>query len=294
MKNQQNRSLMKKLPILVLGLAIFLIIISGGYFYYRYETKIIRQEQYSDLKTIADLKINQILEWREERLADAKVISEGSFIRQNFQRWLISQDSTLEKYLLERFSLLRYNHKYENVFVVSAGGKLLLDLNANLKHIDSETIDYCNKALQNKKAFLSDFYFSPAHDTIHFDVFAPILSDNNVPVAVLVLRVNPYDYLYPLIQSWPTSSKSAETLIIRRDGDSMLYVNELRHISNTALGSKDSINSIKVPAVQAVLGHVGIYEGTDYRGVSVLADIRPVPRNSMVHGCQGRSKRDFL
>ena len=85
MKNQQNRSLMKKQPMLVLSLAIFILIISGGYFYYRYETKIIRQEQYSDLKTIADLKINQILEWREERLADAKVISEGSFIRQNFQ-----------------------------------------------------------------------------------------------------------------------------------------------------------------------------------------------------------------
>jgi hypothetical protein len=234
MKNQQNKPLMKKQPMLVLSLALFILIISGGYFYFRYEKKIIRQEQYSNLKSIADLKIDQITKWREERLADAKVIAEGSFIRQNFQRWLLSKDSTLEKDLLERFSLLRYNYKYEDVFVVSAGGNLLLDLNASLKHIDSETIDYCKKALQDKKAFLSDFYFSPARDTIHFDVFAPVLNDRNVPVAVLVLRVNPYDYLYPLIQSWPTSSKSAETLIIRRDGDSILYENDLRHISNTA------------------------------------------------------------
>jgi PAS domain S-box-containing protein len=277
MRNQQNNPLIKKQPLLVLSLAIFIVIISGGYFYYRYETKIIRQEQYSDLKTIADVKINQILEWREDRLADAQVISESSFIRLNFQRWLISKDSTLEKNLLERFSLLRYNYKYENVFVVSAGGKLLLDLNASIRHIDSETIDYCNKALQGKKAFLSDFYFSPAHDTIHFDVFAPILSDRNVPVAVLVLHVNPYDYLYPLIQSWPTSSKSAETLIIRRDGDSILYENELRHISNTALKLRIPLTSIEVPAVQAVLGQEGIFEGSDYRGVKVLADIRPVP-----------------
>jgi PAS domain S-box-containing protein len=268
---------MRKQPMLVLSLAIFILIISVAYFYYRYETKIIRQEQYSDLKTIADLKINQILEWREERLADAQVISEGSFIRQNFHRWLISQDSTLEKNLLERFSLLRYNYKYEDVFVVSAGGKLLLDLNANLKHIDSETIIYCNKALQEKRAFLSDFYFSPAHDTIHFDVFAPILNDKNVPVAVLVLRVNPDDYLYPLIQSWPISSKSAETLIIRKDGDSILYENELRHLSNTALRLRIPLTRIKVPSVQAVLGHTGIFEGFDYRGVSVLAEMRPVP-----------------
>ncbi|OFX41167.1 MAG: hypothetical protein A2X03_02235 [Bacteroidetes bacterium GWA2_40_15] len=277
MKNQQIQSLMKKQPMLVLSLAIFILIISGGYFYYRYETKIIRQEQYSDLKTIADLKINQILDWREERLADAHVIAESPFIRHNFQRWLLSKDSTLEKDLLERFSLLRYNYKYEDVFVVSAGGKLLLDLNANLKHIDSVTIDYCNKALQDKKAFLSDFYFSPAHDTIHFDVFAPILNDKNVPVAVLVLHVNPDDYLYPLIQSWPTSSKSAETLIVRKEGDSILYVNELRHLTNTALRLRIPITNIEIPAVQAVLGQTGIFEGIDYRGIRVLADMHPVP-----------------
>ncbi|MCU0474284.1 MAG: PAS domain S-box protein [Bacteroidales bacterium] len=268
---------MRKQPMLALSLALFILIISGGYFYYRYEKKIIRNEQYSDLKTIADLKVNQILGWREDRLADAHVIAESPFIRQNFQRWLLSKDSTLGKDLLDRFSLLRYNYKYENVIIVSAGGKLLLGLNTNLKHIDSETIDYCNKALQDKKAFLSDFYFSPAHDTIHIDVFAPILNDRNAAVAVLVLRVNPYGFLYPLIQSWPTSSKSAETLIIRRDGDSILYENELRHISNTALKLRIPLTRTNVPAVQAVLGHVGIYEGLDYRGVSVLADIRPVP-----------------
>ena len=277
MKNQQNKPLMNKQPMLVLSLAISILIISSGYFYYRYEKKIIRKEQYSNLKTIADLKIDQITKWREDRLADANVITEGSFIRQNFQRWLLSQDSTLEKNLLERFSLLRYYYKYEDVFVVSAVGKLLLGLNTNLKHIDSETLDFCRKALQDKKAFLSDFYFSPAHDTIHFDVFGPILNDRNVEVAVFVLRINPYDYLYPLIQSWPTSSKSAETLIVRRDGDSILYENDLRHISNTALKLRIPLTHTEVPAVQAVLGHTGIIEGLDYRGVRVLADMRPVP-----------------
>ena len=277
MKKQQIKPLLKKQPVLVLSFAVFVLIISGGYFYYRYEKKIIRQEQYSNLKTIADLKINQILDWRTDRLADAQVISEGSFIRLNFQKWLLSQDSVLEKNLLERFSLLRYNYKYEDVFVVSAGGKLLLDLNANLKHNDSETLDYCKKALQDKKAFLSDFYFSPTHDTIHIDVFAPIINDKNVAVAVLVLRVNPNDYLYPLIQSWPIFSKSAGTLIIRRDGDSILYLNELRHISNAALKLRIPLTRTEVPAVQAAIGHIGIYEGIDYRGIKVLADIRPVP-----------------
>ena len=277
MKNQQNKPLLRKLPMLVLNLAVFILIISGGYFYYRFEKKIIRQEQYSNLKTIADLKIHQITNWREERLADANVIAENPFIRRNFQGWLLSQDSTVAKDILEQFAILRYNYKYENVIIVSDEGKLLLGLNSNHKHVDSETIEYCKKVLQDKKAFISDFYFSPAHDTIHFDIFAPILNVRNVAVAVLVLRVNPYDYLYPLIQSWPTTSKSAETLIIRKEGDSILYENELRHISNTALKLRIPLTSIKVTGVQAVLGKTGIFEGLDYRGVRVLANIRPVP-----------------
>jgi len=276
MKNQQNRPLLRKQPIFMLSLAVFILIISGGYFYYRNAEKTIRQEKHNYLKTIADLKTSQIVNWREERLADADVFIE-TFIRQTFQQWLYSQDSTLKNELLDRFSLLRYYYKYEDVSIVSSEGILLFGLDTNLKYIDSEISDNCKKALLEKKTFLGDLYFCPAHDTVHLDVFAPILNNKNVPVAVLVLRVNPFDFLYPLFQSWPTPSKSAETFIIRKEGDSILYVNELRHISNTALKLRIPLTSIEVPAVQAALGSTGIIEGPDYRGVRVLADMRQVP-----------------
>ena len=275
MKGQQKVSLMKRQQMLLLSLVIFVLIVSSGYFYYQYEKYAIRREKYSELKTIADLKIDQIVHWREERLADAHVFSESPFIRHALQRWLLSKDNTLEKDLLERLSLI--NYKYEDVFIVSAEGKILLSIDTTHHHIDSVTIDFCNKALRDRITFFSDLYFCPTHNTIHFDIIAPISNNKNIPVAVLVLRVNPYDYLYPLIQSWPTSSKSAETLVIRKDGDSVLYVNELRHISNTALKLRIPLTSIETPAVQAVLGQVGICEGIDYRGVNVLADRRPIP-----------------
>src|SRR4030042_2294943 len=140
MKNQQKYPLMKRQQWLLLSLAVFILIISGGYFYYQYEENSIRQEKYGDLKTIADLKINQITQWRGERLADAHVFAESPFIRQNFQRWLLSKDNTIEKDLLKRFSLMRYHYKYEDVFIVSAEGKLLLGLDTTLNHIDSVTI----------------------------------------------------------------------------------------------------------------------------------------------------------
>jgi len=45
---------------------------------------------------------------------------------------------------------------------------------------------------------------------------------------------------FPLIQSWPTPSKSSETLLIRKEGDSVIFLNELRHRYNTSLNLQAS------------------------------------------------------
>ena len=46
--------------------------------------------------------------------------------------------------------------------------------------------------------------------------------------AIVALRIDPEIYLYPLINRWPTPSPTAETLLVRRDEEEVLYLNELR------------------------------------------------------------------
>jgi len=105
MKRQQKSLLGKRQSLLMLSLAIliFILILSGGYLYYRYEKNAIRQEKYTDLKMISELKAQQIVSWREERLANAQVIAESPFFRQKSLDWLLSKDKTIEKELLQRF-----------------------------------------------------------------------------------------------------------------------------------------------------------------------------------------------
>jgi PAS domain S-box-containing protein len=64
---------------------------------------------------------------------------------------------------------------------------------------------------------------------------------------------------------------------VRRDGDDVLYLSELRHEAGAALTKRLPLSGTSVLAVQAVNGAVGVREGPDYRGVPSLADIRPVP-----------------
>ncbi len=94
---------------------------------------------------------------------------------------------------------------------------------------------------------------------------------------MLALRISPQEYLYPLIKEWPTPSRTSETLIIRKDGNDALFLNDLKFHKDAALNLRIPLTSEDVPAVRAVLGQSGIVEGIDYRGVSVIADVRAVP-----------------
>ena len=72
-------------------------------------------------------------------------------------------------------------------------------------------------------------------------------------------------------------SETAETLLVERDGDQVLFLNELRHQKDTALKLRIPLSQQEVPAVMAVLGKEGVVEGRDYRGVEVLAALKHIP-----------------
>jgi len=54
-------------------------------------------------------------------------------------------------------------------------------------------------------------------------------------IGFLGLRVDPKKYFYPFLLSWPTPSQTAETLLVRRDGGDVLFLNELKFKKNSAL-----------------------------------------------------------
>ncbi|MCX5884002.1 MAG: ATP-binding protein, partial [Deltaproteobacteria bacterium] len=60
-------------------------------------------------------------------------------------------------------------------------------------------------------------------------------------------------------------------------GNDLLYLNERRFLSNTALNLRRPLENTGIPAVKAVLGQQGVVEGLDYLGVPVTAALRAVP-----------------
>ena len=258
--------------------AISVMLVLGGYGLYRFEAHAIRKNRHDEIRAVAQLKIGQIVQWRKERVADAKVLSASKHFARMIDRWCADkQDSSVRNEIVDRLQSATTENGYEEVMLVCPQGEIILPHRAEEESSNPFMLAKIAEATRERKITLTDFYRSTTQGKIHFDIIAPVIDEKNIVVAALVFRVDPDDYLYPLIQSWPTPSTSSETLLLRKDGDSVLFLNELRHKKNTALSLQISLGEKEVPAVQAVLGFSGVSEGKDYRGVKVLSDIEPVP-----------------
>ena len=277
MEKKLKPTAIKKWHVFVLTGAISLLIIFGGYFFYSSQVKSIHEDKRQDIHAIAELKINQLTQWRKERFGDAVMATQLQLFNKEIQHWAGNKnDLSLKKDILKRFAQFKVNYDYEDIFLSSPRGEFLLALNPKEKTFDKLTSTQIREAIRKQQITFTDFYYCPNHKKIHYDIIAPIVDDKNIAIAAMLFRINPEDYLYPLIQTWPTLSKTAETLLLRKEGGSVLFLNELRHQKNTALKLRIPFTEKEVPAVQAALGYKGIWEGKDYRGVKVLADIQPI------------------
>src|SRR5664280_2041669 len=130
---------------------------------------------------------------------------------------------------------------------------------------------------------MTDLHRSKEVPYIHLDLLIPLFDSvkkNRVAVGVAILRIDPAKILFPLIQSWPTLSKSSETLLLRREKDSILYLNELRHSKNTALKLKLPLSNKNLLGTKAANGFEGVAEGIDYRNIPVVGSLHKIPGTS--------------
>gem|GEM_PF-3941290 len=120
------------------------------------------------------------------------------------------------------------------------------------------------KAVSGKGVVLSDLYRDPS-GIIMLDVAAPVLEEEYGLLGVLILRSDANSFLYPLIQSWPVPTKTAENLLVKQEGDGVICLNDLRYSAGAALSLRLPLSGETLPFVEAVLGKRGEFEGRDYR-----------------------------
>ena len=178
-------------------------------------------------------------------------------------------DASLKTEIRETLQSLRAASGYEDVVLAGTDGAVLLSLDPGLIALEGGARKLAAEAFSSGKAVFGDLFVSSSAEKPRMDVASPIPDTEGRLAAVLVLRSDPEKYLYPVIQSWPTPSRTAETLLIRKDGEDVLFLNQLRHRPEAALSLRIPLSMADCPAVRAALGQTGPFEGSDYRGVKL-------------------------
>lgn len=276
MKSGFNLTILKRSHIILLIIAISSLIILSGYFYLNNESQEIRTKKYNELKAIAEIKVGQLVDWKKERTSEAYFFSENMTYRKNIEDLLNSKNNNAVESLTKGLSHIKTTHGYENIFITSNDNSIIFTLEKELEKIDSVTKSFIQLSLNSNSVIFSDFYICKLSNKPHLDIIAPVRNGNGTNIAAMVFRIDPGTFLYPLIQSWPLPSETAETFLVRKEGDDVLFLNELRDQKETALKLRIPLTQSQHPSVKAVLGYTGVYEGFDYRNIEVLAFISPV------------------
>ena len=253
------------------------IIVLGGYGFLRMQARQLQATTEANLAAIAQLKAQQISDWRLERLSDAVAFSNAPTFIAEVDRWMQVRQPEAEAEIMTRLKALEFVRQYSDVVLVDAAGQPRLSLTGRLLALDAEDRAALADVFQTGRPRFYDLHISSASGAIDMDVLAPLLSATGQPVGAVVLQIDPQRYLYPLLQAWPVSSASAESLLVRREGDEVVWLNNLRYQPGAALRMRMPLTATNVPAVMAALGRQGTFRGSDYRGVDVFSVLQPVP-----------------
>lgn len=277
-------------------LLAFLVLLVGiglaGRAYFAHQLWESRQTAEEHLATVANLKVRQIVDWRDERVSDAQVILEDPFLAEQVRK--LAEGVAVREIgpaLLARLGSIAKHNQCLRVVLLDPQMKVLLAYPEEQSYFGPTAQSTAVAAARGGVVKLSDLHRSQFSGAIHLDLAVPLRlwgirreaadsrgSDTGVRcTGVILMEIDPYKVLYPNVLAWPTSSPTAETALIRREGDELVCLNELRHRTKTALSFRVPADERRGMRAAITARKEGIVEGLDYRDVPVLASVRKVP-----------------
>jgi two-component system, cell cycle sensor histidine kinase and response regulator CckA len=198
-----------------------LVLLIGGAWFYQNQKLRIEKEVYSNLEAIAKLKVDQIVNWRKDLIADASVISESPFMSEAVERVIQKQEVLDIEKMKARLHSVQHHYQFYNILLVDASGESRFSLSGRLIPVHLEARQKLVEAFQKRTPVMSDLHTIPEDDRPHLDIVVPFFKGirrSGTPIGAILMQYDARQFLYPLIQSWPIPSRTAESELIRREG----------------------------------------------------------------------------
>ena len=231
-----------------------------------------------DLLTINLSKTAQISSWRESHYRDAVLLSLHPFFSGIVSEEILNPGS--KRGQLNAWLNDRKEQKLDaSLAFLSAKGAVVAATPGYASGSEKDFTEAFARSLQKATAQMTDLYLA-ADGRPRLTKFSPMSATGKrgaKTLCVLVINIDPEAEFYPLLKASPIFLKTAETLLVRKEGEDVLYLNELDHIKGSALKLKRPLSDKNLPAAKAIKeGYSGFFEGTDYRGIKVFSAVSHV------------------
>ena len=251
-----------------------LAMIVAVWWYYKVQSGETEDATTRQLYAVAHGKTDQIANWRHERVGDGRVAMTSPVMRvlkRSLASRVMNADDRAD--VLDLMTRMASQGLYSDVTLVDLDGNVAL----SLKEETTEGAEFRKRsrgALAREAAKASDVVLSDLHPDTR--IGRPLMA-LTVPVGdlgALILDIDPSVFLYPYLESWPGSSRSAETLLIRLEGNELVYLSKMRTAPQITLFAHRPV-TLKAPSDE-VLDSGWSLRAPDPRGVSSLWTIRRI------------------
>lgn len=265
----------RRLHLVLVFAACALGLIGVGYWFVHDLTTAARLDGFAQQTLVARLKAEQVDKWLYERSITAETLGTALRGLPLSQRPLDADTLQVVKVLLAEF--MAGNPERVGAGLFAPDGSELTGVGPA-----EESEDIAARVRQVAKGGLAglqivDGSAKAGRDAKpRIDFVVPITASGGAgPVlAVLDVAFDPARELLQSVRRWPTSSPSSEALLVRRDGDDVVFITPSRGVA----GGTGAVPRLRLPlstpdlpAAQAILRGPNAYEGRDYRGVDVIS-----------------------
>jgi len=267
---------------LILGLLAAGVALAAHASYASFEVQL-RANVNQQLLAIVNLKKGELAEWVAERKGDAELLRKNPAFANLVQRYFEDPSDTFSTTQLKVWlDDYRNTYRYEQVYLLDVQGAVRMSFPAGLVTTDEHIHGQLEQILQQDQVIFLDFH-RHRDGRILLGMMLPIFNRDGTgaplgeSLGLLVSEISPADHVYPFLAEWPAHSQTAETLLLRREQDQVVYVTPLRFAPDAALHLSFPLTDTQVLAVQAALGKTGVAEGIDYRNSPVIGALAAVP-----------------
>ena len=230
-----------------------------------------------ELQVVAQARATQVGQWLQVHLSQARFARSSPLMFNLHDRWQGGHDVEARDQLLARAVALRQAFGDEAALVLDAQGNTLASETGLTGVAPPALLAATRRAVASGEVSHTGIYLSDTAPTaVRLDIVAPLLGRDHLSQApakaVVVLRMDVTASLLPMLAHWPTPRRTAQSLLVQRDGDRVVY--------SAVGGNPLPLNAPRLLAAKAYRGelrHGDVVQALDFHGTPVLGVVQPVP-----------------